>query len=64
MFLDSCFLPLNSLLLAGRDEGTIGRDGGYLAKTTLAGRIAMPVILWLLGVPLSLVVVLWLMGVV
>jgi hypothetical protein len=28
------------------------------------GGVAMPLILWLLGVPLTLIIVLWLMGVV
>jgi hypothetical protein len=28
------------------------------------GDVAMPLILWLLGVPLSLIIILWLMGVV
>jgi hypothetical protein len=56
---------LSSFFVSRRHcEGTIRRARRYLAKTILAGRIVMPVILWLLGVPLSLVVVLWLMGVV
>jgi hypothetical protein len=40
-------------LVAASDEKRSKREG-----------ITMPLILWLLGVPLGLVVVLWLMGVV
>jgi hypothetical protein len=55
---------LDSLFPTGCREGTIRRERSYLAKANLAGSTAMPVILWLLGVPLSVVVLLWLLGVV
>jgi hypothetical protein len=34
------------------------------ARCKERGDVAMPLILWLLGVPLTLIIVLWLMGVV
>ena len=41
--------------------GKAGRPAG--ARTTRRGEMAMPLILWLLGVPLSLIIILWLIGV-
>jgi hypothetical protein len=47
-------LPWNSL----------AADPTRVGEATGRGKRTMPLILWLLGVPLTLIIILWLMGVV
>ncbi len=43
--------------------GTPGRLPRYPPDHNPTGSIPMPIIAWLLGVPLSLILVLWLLGI-